>query len=80
MQKLDVLLSANYSPWSSYSGGIQKSVDQLAGAMNGLGARVAVLYSKAPWEALTVPERPYPVHWALFFALRPGISSPGRFF
>jgi glycosyltransferase involved in cell wall biosynthesis len=76
----DVILTCNYSPWSRYSGGGQKSVHMLATEMSAQGLKVAAVYSKAPWEKI----RPhaataYDEHWAGFFAIRPGISSPLRF-
>jgi glycosyltransferase involved in cell wall biosynthesis len=76
----DVILTANYSPWSRYSGGGQKSVHMLAGEMARQGLKVAVVFSKAPWEKVAPPAGlPYDLHWACFLALKPGISSPLRF-
>lgn len=76
----DLILTCNYSPWSAYSGGGQKSVHMLATAMAKQGMRVAVVYSKGRWECLkTHCDTAYDIHWAGFFALRPDISSPLRF-
>ncbi len=76
----DVILTCNYSPWSRYSGGGQKSVHMLAGEMARQGLSVAAVYSKAPWERIAPhADTEYAVHWAGFFALCPGISSPLRF-
>jgi glycosyltransferase involved in cell wall biosynthesis len=76
----DVIMTCNYSPWSDYSGGGQKSVHMLATAMCRQGLRVAAVYSKSPWESIPVhPETAYDVHWAGFFAFKPSISSPLRF-
>ena len=76
----DVILTANYSPWSKYSGGAQKSVHMVAVELARQGLRVAVVGSRTPWEKVAVPEGlPYSMHWAWFFALKPGISSPLRF-
>lgn len=76
----DVILTCNYSPWSSYCGGGQKSVHMLATAMAKQGLRVAAVYSKGPWECIKPhPETGYDVHWAGFFGIRPCISSPLRF-
>lgn len=73
---LDVLLTTNYSPWSRYSGGGQKSTHMLACAYARMGLRVAVIYTKAPWERVQPPpDQPYRIEWACFVALRPGISS-----
>jgi glycosyltransferase involved in cell wall biosynthesis len=76
----DVILTCNYSPWSAYCGGGQKSVHMLATAMAKQGLKVAVVYSKGKWERIKPhPETGYDVHWAGFFGLRPDISSPLRF-
>lgn len=76
----DVILTCNYSPWSAYCGGGQKSVHMLATAMAKQGLRVAAVYSKGMWEGIKPhPETGYDVHWAGFFAIRPRISSPLRF-
>jgi glycosyltransferase involved in cell wall biosynthesis len=76
----DVIMTCNYSPWSAYSGGGQKSVHMLATAMAKQGLRVAVVYSKGLWEkAPAGPGTDYDVHWAGFFAFKPSISSPLRF-
>ncbi len=80
MQAFDVVLTSNYSPWSRYRGGGQKSAHMLATALALAGKRVCVVYSKAPWERVEVPSGlPYQVRWALFVGIRPGISSPLRF-
>ena len=76
----DLILTANYSPWSRYSGGAQKSVHMIAMEMARSGLKVAVVYSRGPFEKVAEPAGlPYDVHWAPFLALRPGISSPLRF-
>jgi glycosyltransferase involved in cell wall biosynthesis len=79
-QTPDVILTCNYSPWSRYQGGGQKSAHMVACAHAEAGLAVTLLCTKAPWESITVPTGlPYQVAWAGFFALRPGISSPFRF-
>ena len=76
----DVILTCNYSPWSSYRGGGQKSTHMVASALAGMGKRVCVVYSKGPFERVPLPaDLPYDVKWAFFFAVKPGISSPLRF-
>ena len=80
MDSFDVVITSNYSPWSRYRGGGQKSVHMLACAMANAGKRVCVVYSKGPWENVAVPAGlPYQVRWARFIGIRPGISSPLRF-
>lgn len=76
----DVVITCNYSPWSRYKGGAQKSVHMLASAMAAEGKRVCVVFSKVPWENIPLPpDLPYSVRWAFFIAVRPGVSSPLRF-
>jgi glycosyltransferase involved in cell wall biosynthesis len=80
MKPYNVVLTCNYSPWSRYRGGGQKSVHMLASAFARTGRRVCVVYSKAPWERVPVPaDLPYAIRWARFVGVRPGISSPLRF-
>ncbi|MFC1585533.1 glycosyltransferase family 4 protein [Fibrobacterota bacterium] len=80
MKQFDVILTCNYSPWSRYSGGGQKSTHQIATALANKGLSICVVYSKSPWEQVATPkDLPYSIKWAFFFALRPCISSPLRF-
>lgn len=77
---MDIILTCNYSPWSRYCGGGQKSAHMVASAHAQAGHRVTLLCTKAPWEKVRVPEGlPYQVAWTPFIGLRPGISSPLRF-
>ncbi|HAO98455.1 MAG TPA: hypothetical protein DCQ83_00225 [Fibrobacteres bacterium] len=76
----DVILTCNYSPWSSYRGGGQKSTHMIASTLATMGKKVCVIYSKGVFERVALPEDlPYDVVWAFFFAIKPGISSPLRF-
>lgn len=76
----DVVITCNYSPWSRYKGGAQKSVHMLASAIAGEGKKVCVVYSKVPWEKVPLPaDLPYQVRWAFFIGIRPSVSSPLRF-
>lgn len=76
----DVILTCNYSPWSSYRGGGQKSTHMIASSLAAQGLHVCVVYSKGIFERVVVPENlPYDIRWALFIAVKPGISSPLRF-
>lgn len=76
----EIVLTCNYSPWSRYCGGGQKSAHMVACAHAEAGYKVTLLCTKAPWERVQVPTGlPYRVVWAGFFGLRPGISSPLRF-
>jgi glycosyltransferase involved in cell wall biosynthesis len=65
------VLTTNYSPWSRYSGGGQRSTHNLARALAGRGHSVCVVYTKAPWERVPLPAAlPYEVAWATLPALR----------
>lgn len=76
----EIILTCNYSPWSSYCGGGQKSAHMVACAHAAAGYKVTLLCTKAPWEQVKVPQDlPYRVEWATFIGVRPGISSPLRF-
>ena len=76
----DIILTSNYSPWSAYNGGGQKSTHMIASSLGEMGYKVAVVYSKGFFENIVIPQDlKYEVHWAFFWALRPGMSSPLRF-
>ncbi len=79
MKKYDVILTCNYSPWSTYSGGGQKSTHMVATELCNQGYSVCVVYSKGPFEKVTMPDVSYDIQWAFFFAIKPGISSIFRF-
>ncbi|MEX2573350.1 MAG: glycosyltransferase family 4 protein [Balneolaceae bacterium] len=66
-----VIFTVNYSPWSPYSGGGQRSTHYLASAMAEKGHDVHVIYSKSPLETIGVPaDLPYRVHWATLYSFR----------
>lgn len=68
---MHIILTTNFSPWSPYSGGGQRSTHNLALALARRGHQVDVIYTKSPLEQIAVPEGlPYSVHWALFPTLR----------
>jgi glycosyltransferase involved in cell wall biosynthesis len=75
---MHVLLTANYSPWSAYSGGGQRSTHNLAVAYADRGHDVTVVYTKPPWETVEVPAVPYRVRWAALPALRSRRRAPLR--
>jgi glycosyltransferase involved in cell wall biosynthesis len=80
VRTFDVVITCNYSPWSRYTGGGQKSAHMLASAMAREGKKVCVVFSKSPWERVPIPRNlPYTVRWAFFFGIRSGVSSPLRF-
>lgn len=66
-----VVLTCNFSPWSSYRGGGQVSTHRLAVALAELGHDVHVVFTKAPLERLERPaDLPYALTFAPFVALR----------
>jgi glycosyltransferase involved in cell wall biosynthesis len=65
------ILTVNFSPWSRYSGGGQRSTHNLARALARRGHSVHVVYTKPPWERVQLPDAlPYEVVWAALPALR----------
>lgn len=74
-----IVLTTNFSPWSSYSGGGQRSTHQLATALSNLGHEVIVVYTKTPREAVSVPdELSYEIRWATFVGLSSTRAAPLR--
>ncbi|HEX2677270.1 MAG TPA: glycosyltransferase family 4 protein [Polyangiales bacterium] len=70
---MKVLLTVNYSPWSRYSGGGQRSTHNLALALAKRGHDVTVIFTKAPWESVALPPSlPYSVLWAALPGVRRG--------
>jgi glycosyltransferase involved in cell wall biosynthesis len=66
-----VILTVNFSPWSPYSGGGQRSTHNLATALAGRGHDVTVVYTRPPWERFTVPrDLPYAISWAALASRR----------
>jgi len=66
-----IVLTVNYSPWSAYVGGGQRSTHFLAEALAKRGHRVTTIFTKTPWEKVNVPKRlSYDVRWAHFVGLR----------
>ncbi len=74
-----IILTIDYSPWSAYGGGAQSSTHNLAIALCRRGHEVSVVYTKPPWENVTLPcDLPYDVHWATFFDFRSRRRAPLR--
>jgi len=64
-----IVLTIDYSPWSQYSGGAQRSTHHLADTFSKRGHNVTVIYTKPPWEKIDVPEDiPYEIQWAALIA------------
>jgi len=74
-----IVLTVNFSPWSAYSGGGQRSTHELASALAARGHDVTVVYTRPPWERIDVPESvPYRVRWAAFVGSRSRSGAPLR--
>lgn len=74
-----VILTCNYSPWSRYSGGGQRSAHALGKAFAARGIETHVVFTKPRWESIAVPEGlPYNLHWASFAGVRGDGRNPLR--
>jgi len=66
-----IIMTIDYSPWSLYSGGAQRSTHQLAKTLANRGHNVTVIYTKPPWEKVPITEKlPYDVKWAVLPAFK----------
>lgn len=76
---LRVALTVNFSPWSAYSGGGQRSAHNIAVELCALGHDVTVVYTKGIGERLELPSGlPYDVQFAIFPGLRSHSGAPLR--
>ncbi|MFA5669175.1 MAG: glycosyltransferase family 4 protein [Balneolaceae bacterium] len=67
-----IVLTSNFSPWSAYSGGGQRSTHHIAEQLSKLGYQVNVIFTSTIFEKINVPENlPYTIHWAKY----PGFKS-----
>jgi glycosyltransferase involved in cell wall biosynthesis len=74
-----IVFTCNYSPWSAYSGGGQRSTHDLASALAHRGHDVTVIFTKAPWEQVAPPASlPYRLRWAALPDYRSRPGSPLR--
>lgn len=79
-KKFTIILTANYSPWSAYSGGGQRSTHNLASTFAEMGHDVTVIFSKSPFEHVPIPENlPYKLKWAIIPAFKTTRSAALRF-
>src|SRR3954451_18857742 len=75
--RMRCILTVNFSPWSRYSGGGQRSTHNLARALVKRGHEVTVVFTKAPWEQVPLPpDLPYQVVWAAL----PGVRRTSSLF
>ncbi len=76
---MKIILTIDYSPWSAYGGGAQRSTHNLATALARRGHDVNVDFTRPPWERVPLPAHlPYTVRWATFFGLRSRRNAPLR--
>ncbi len=73
-----LVLTTNFSPWSAYSGGGQRSTHELAAALAEAGHDVSVVYTRPPWESFPTPNTAYRIHWATFFDVKSRRAAPLR--
>ena len=74
-----VILTCNFSPWSTYTGGGQVSTHHLASALSRRGHDVHVIFTKAPWEHVVPPEpTPYHLHWSALYHFWSQSQAPLR--
>lgn len=76
IRKKRIILTCNYSPWSLYSGGGQRSTHYLATYMAEKGHDVHVIYSKTPFESIPIPDHiNYQIHWSTLYRHRSNRKS-----
>jgi glycosyltransferase involved in cell wall biosynthesis len=74
-----VVLTCNFSPWSSYRGGGQVSTHRLGTALAELGHDVHVVFTKVPLERVEVPgDLRYELSFAPFVGLKSRRAAPLR--
>ncbi len=74
-----IALTCNFSPWSSYCGGAQRSTHALACSLANKGHDVTVVFTKTPREQPQPPaDLPYHVRWARFIGTRSSRTAPLR--
>lgn len=74
-----IVLTVNFSPWSPYSGGGQRSTHNLATALCRRGHDVTAVFTKAITERIAPPEPvSYRIVWAAFAGLKSRRQAPLR--
>lgn len=74
-----IILTIDYSPWSAYGGGAQRSTHNLATTLARRGHDVSVVFTKPPWERVSIPAAiAYDLRWATLLALRSRRNAPLR--
>ena len=74
-----IFLTCNYSPWSAYSGGGQRSTHYLGSALASRGHDVTVVFTKTPWDRVEPPSSlPYRLRWAVLPDYKSHIGAPLR--
>lgn len=76
---LNIVLTCNFSPWSAYSGGGQRSTHNLATVLAKRGHQVTVIFTKTPQEHITPPaDLAYRLRWADLWDVRSRRNAPLR--
>ena len=76
-----IILTSNYSPWSSYSGGGQRSTHNIAVHLSKLRYDVHVIYTKTFFENYEPPkDLKYTIHWANFYGFKSKKNNVFRMF
>ena len=70
--RMRIILTCNFSPWSAYSGGAQRSVHNIASHLVELGVDTTVVYSKPPGAKIKITET---VNYNLMWAVLPAFQS-----
>ena len=78
MKPVRIVLTCNYSPWSFYTGGAQRSTHNLARALAERGHDVTVVFTKAPHERIAPPKLPYKIKWAALLDYKSRREAPLR--
>lgn len=77
--KFRIILTVNFSMWSNYSGGGQRSTHNLAVALSQEGHEVHVINTKAAAEQIDVPkDLPYQQHFAIYPGRKDARTAPFR--
>lgn len=75
---MKIAVTVNFSPWSPYSGGGQRSAHNLATALAQLGHDVTAIYTRGFAERVQAPAVAYAIRWATMPTRRSRVDAPLR--